>query len=137
MGWAMNAVIFVYTIVLILVCFAAAMLSVAAYAVSRRRALIPQTTFFVCYIVELTSILGLEFVSQNLPYSADTYYEISSPVLRIAMGAGILASLWLMLLDILDVHDRPTQVAPVAVYVVASAVVTLAMPSRFSSRKRS
>lgn len=124
----MNAAIFVYTIALILVCFAAAMLSIAAYAVSRRRALIPQTTFFICYIVELTSILGVEFVSQNLPFSVDTYYEITSPVLRVAMGAGILASLWVMLLDILDVHDRATQVIPVAVFVIASIIVLVAMP---------
>ena len=47
----LNAAIFVYTITLILVCFAAAMLSVAAYAVSHKRSLIPQATFFICYIV--------------------------------------------------------------------------------------
>ena len=124
----MNAAIFVYTIALILVCFAAAMLSIAAYAVSHKRSLIPQATFFICYIVELTSILGVEFVSQNLPFSVDTYYEITSPVLRIAMGTGILASLWIMLLDILDVHDRKTQVVPVVVFVIASIIVLVAMP---------
>ena len=124
----MNAVIFVYTIVLILICFAAAMLSVAAYAVSHKRSLLPQAAFFILYIIEITSILGVEFTSQNLAFDVGTYYEITMPLLRIFVGAGILASLWSMLLDILDVHDRVHQLAPVVIYVIACAVVVWALP---------
>lgn len=124
----MNAVVFVYTIVLILVCFAAAMLSVAAYAVSHKRALIPQATFFAFYIIDICGIFGIEFLNQNIPYSVESYYEIPIPLLRILSGAGVMASLWVMLLDILDVHDKRMQVVPVAVFVFACCVIIWGLP---------
>ena len=88
----MSAFIFVYTIALILVCFAAAMFAVATYTVSRRRACLPQVAFFGTYIVELCSIFFSEWLAQNLPYSSEAYYQISDPVVRIATGAVILHS---------------------------------------------
>lgn len=123
-----NAIVFVYTIVLILVCFAAAMLSIAAYTVSRKRALIPQATFFIFYIIDICGIFGVEFLNQNIPFSVDTYYEIPLPLLRILSGAGVMASLWVMLLDILDVHNKRMQVTPVAIFVVACCIVIWALP---------
>ena len=106
----MHTVIFVYTIVLILVCFAAAMFSLSAYAVSHKRSLIPQAAFFVFYIIDICGIFGIEFLNQNIPFSVDTYYEIPIPLLRILSGTGVMACLWVMLLDILDVHDRRMQI---------------------------
>ena len=87
----MNAVVFVYTIALILICFAAAMLSIAAYAVSHKRALIPQAAFFIFYIIDICGIFGIEFLNQNIPFSVDTYYEIPIPLLRILSGTGVMA----------------------------------------------
>ena len=124
----MNAVVFVYTIVLILICFAAAMLSIAAYAVSHKRALIPQAAFFIFYIIDICGIFGIEFLNQNIPFSVDTYYEIPIPLLRILSGTGVMASLWVMLLDILDVHNRKIQVVPVALFVVACCIVIWGPP---------
>lgn len=124
----MNAVIFAYTIVLILICFAAAMLSISAYAVSHKRSLLPQATFFIFYIVDICTIFGIEFLSQNIPYSVESYYDIPLPFLRIISGTGVLASLWIMLLDILDVHDKRMQIAPIAVFAVACCIVVWGMP---------
>lgn len=124
----MNAVVFVYTIALILICFAAAMLSIAAYAVSHKRALIPQAAFFIFYIIDICGIFGIEFLNQNIPFSVDTYYEIPIPLLRILSGTGVMASLWVMLLDILDVHNRKIQVVPVALFVVACCIVIWGLP---------
>lgn len=124
----MNAIIFIYTIVLILVCFAAAMFSLAAYAVSHKRSLIPQASFFIFYIIEMIGILTVEFVSQNLPFDIGSYYEITIPVVRIFTGTGIMASLWVMLLDILDVHDRKIQTIPVVVFALACIVVVWGLP---------
>ena len=124
----MNAVIFVYTIALILVCFAAAMLSISAYAVSHKRSLIPQAAFFVFYIIDICAIFGIEFLSQNIPYSAESYYEIPVPLLRIISGTGVVASLWIMLLDILDIHDRKIQVVPVAIFALGCCIVVWGLP---------
>lgn len=124
----MGAVIYAYTLVIILVCFAAAMLSIAAYAVSHRKSLLPQVAFFVFYIIEIASILGEEFVSQNVPFSPEMYYEITMPGLRVLTGAGVLYCLWLMLLDILDEHGRIITYAPVVLFIIACAVVLVGLP---------
>jgi DNA-binding CsgD family transcriptional regulator len=126
--WVVNALIFVYTMVLILVCFAAAMLSFAAYTVSHKRSLIPQTSFFVFYIIEMIGILCVEFTTQNLPFDPGSYYEITIPALRILTATGVMASLWIMLLDILDVHDRRMQLVPVALFCVGCCAITWGMP---------
>lgn len=128
MGDGLNIFIFVYSVCILLLCFAAAILSFAAYLVSGRKSFIPQVTFFVFYIIELAGIFGNEWLSQNLPFSADSYYDITTPVLRIITGVGILASLWLMLLRVLDVHDRRVAVIPPVVFAVASAVAAFLMP---------
>ncbi len=124
----MNVVIFVYTIVLILICFAAAMLSVAAYTVSHKRTLIPQATFFAFYIVDICCIFGVEFLNQNLPFSPESYYEIPIPLLRTLSGAGVMASLWIMLLDVLDVHDKRVQALPIVAFVIACGMVVCCLP---------
>lgn len=124
----MNALIFVYTIALILICFAAAMLSFAAYSVSHKRSLLPQVAFFLFYIVDICGIFGVEYLNQNIPYAAEDYYAIPVPLLRILSGTGVIACLWLMLLDILDVHNRKMRVIPIAVFVVACVLVIVGLP---------
>lgn len=104
------------------------MLSVAAYAVSRRKSLLPQAAFYLFYILEISAIFGTEFLSQNIRFSPEGYYDIPSPILRIFAGAAVLHCLWLMLLNILDVHDRRIELAPTIVFVIACAVVLVALP---------
>lgn len=123
-----NIFIFVYSVCILLLCFAAAILSLAAYLVSERKSFIPQVTFFIFYIIELGGIFGNEWLSQNLTFSADSYYEISTPIMRVITGTGILASLWLMLLRVLDVHDRRTAAIPPTIFAIASILVLNLMP---------
>lgn len=124
----LNTVMFIYTVVVILVCFAAAVLSLAAFAVSRRKALIPQVLFFAFYAVELVSIFGEEWLQQNLPVDPSTYYDVGLPILRIILGAAILASLWQMLLNLLDKRSLVLTIVPTAVFVVACLAVVYLMP---------
>ena len=120
---------FVYSVCVMLVFFAASVFSLAAYLVSERKSFIPLVSLFVFYIIELAGIFGNEWLAQNLAFSPENYYEIPSPVLRVITGAGILASLWLMMLRMLDIHDkRPAIALPVA-FVVACAAVLFLMPS--------
>lgn len=102
--------------------------SLSRHTPSRTSALVPQATFFIFYIIDICGIFGIEFLNQNIPFSVDTYYEIPIPLLRILSGGGVMASLWVMLLDILDVHDKRTQVVPVAVFVVACCLVIWGLP---------
>lgn len=75
---------------------------------SRTSALIPQATFFDFYIIDIFGIFGIEFLNQNIPFSADTYYDIPIPLLRILSGAGVMASLWIMLLENITLTRRQT-----------------------------
>ena len=125
----MNVFMFVYSVCIMLVFFAAAIFSLAAYLVSERKSFISQVTLFVFYIVELAGILGNEWLMQNLAFSPENYYEISNPVLRVITGTGIIASLWVMMLRMLDNHDVKTYVALPAVFAVASIAVLVFMPS--------
>ena len=124
----MNVFIFIYSVCIMLVFFAAAILSLAAYLVSERKSFLPQVSLFVFYIIELAGIFGNEWLSQNVAFSGEFYYEISSPVLRVITGTGILASLWLMMLRMLDIHDRSTAIIPPVIYALASILVLTVMP---------
>jgi len=124
----MNVFIFIYSVCIMLVFFAAAILSLAAYLVSERKSFLPQVSLFVFYIIELAGIFGNEWLSQNISFSSEFYYEISFPVLRVITGTGILASLWLMMLRMLDIHDRSTAIIPPAIYALASILVLTVMP---------
>ena len=120
---------FVYSVCVMLVFFAASVFSLAAYLVSERKSFLPQVTLFVFYIVELAGIFGNEWLAQNLEFSPESYYEIPSPILRIVTAAGILASLWVMMLRMLDIHDvRVAAALPVA-FILASIAVLVLMPS--------
>ena len=69
----MNVFMFVYSVCIMLVFFAAAILSLAAYLVSERKSYVPQVTLFVFYIIELAGIFGNEWLAQNLTFSAENY----------------------------------------------------------------
>lgn len=119
---------FIYSVCVMLVFFAAAILSLAAYLVSERKSFIPQVTLFVFYIIELAGIFGNEWLSQNLSFSVGEYYEISTPVLRVITATGIIASLWFMMLRMLDIHSKGTAIALPAAFAAASVLVLVFMP---------
>ena len=125
----MNVFMFIYSVCIMLAFFAAAVLSLAAYLVSERKSFIPQVTLFVFYIIELAGILGNEWLMQNLAFSPENYYEISNPVLRIITGTGMIASVWVFVLRLLDIHDIKIAVALPAVFAVASIAVLMLLPS--------
>ena len=125
----MNVFMFVYSVCIMLAFFAAAIFSLAAYLVSERKSFIPQVTLFVFYIIELAGILGNEWLMQNLAFSPANYYEIPNPVLRVITGTGIIASLWIMVLRLLDIHDVKTGAILPALFAAASVAVLVALPT--------
>lgn len=101
----MSSLIFTYTIVVLCVCLSTASISIAAYIVSRRPKYVPQALFFVAYFVGLTQIFGGEWLLQNVgTVTAANYYEVDEPAFRILIGAVILACLWRIIFDIIDVR---------------------------------
>ena len=124
----LNGVVFAYTIVLIVVCVAAAILSLADFFVCLKRTVLARVGFFVFYILDLVSIFGSEWLVQNIPFDLSEYYAIDSPVMKTLLSAGVLQCLWLMVTHILDEHDWRIQFLPTCVFMAGCAIVVLAMP---------
>ena len=52
----MNTLMFFYTLAILVICIVTAVLSLAAYASSRRRFFIYGSGVFICYAIEMTEI---------------------------------------------------------------------------------
>lgn len=125
----MSSLIFTYTIVVLCVCLSTASISIAAYIVSRRPKYVPQALFFVAYFVELTQIFGGEWLLQNVgTVTAANYYEVDEPAFRILIGAVILACLWRIIFDIIDVRGPRLLVLPTVALCVAQALILVLLP---------
>lgn len=125
----MSSLIFTYTIVVLCVCLSTASISIAAYIVSRRPKYVPQALFYVAYFVELTQIFGGEWLLQNVgTVTAANYYEVDEPAFRILIGAVILACLWRIIFDIIDVRGPRLLVLPTVALCVAQALILVLLP---------
>ena len=92
-------------------------------------AFLPQAGFFAAYFLELSSIFAEEWAGLNVSVvTTDNYYAVSLPVLRIAEGAAILACLWFVVLDIMDMREGRTIAVSTAAFVVLSAIPLVALP---------
>jgi len=114
----LSVVIFTYTIVLIMVCVTAAILSLADFFVSRKQAVLARVGFFVFYILDLVGIFGSEWMVQNVQFNPSAYYAIENPVLKTILSAGVLQCVWLMTTHVLDEHDRRVQLVPTCAYLL-------------------
>ena len=56
----MNTLMFFYTLAILVICIVTAVLSLAAYASSRRRFFIYGSGVFICYAIEMTEIFFFE-----------------------------------------------------------------------------
>lgn len=119
---------FAYTIALILVCACAAFLSLAAYYVSRRRALLARIGFFVFYILDTVGIFGSEWMILSLEQDPSFYYGIESPVLKVLLSTGVLLCYWLIVAHVIDEHDRRALLVPTVAYVALAILVIAVMP---------
>lgn len=124
----MNAFFFTYTIALILMASAAAALALGSYAVSRRNVRLVEAAFFVVYTIELVGIFKSEWLMQNLSIDVVDYYAVETPFARTLESAAILLCLWLIILHYLDERRVAVQLAPIAAYIVASALVIEIFP---------
>lgn len=124
----LNGFFFIYTMFILFACMAAGALAIAAWSVSHKHVCLSQAGFFACYFVELSFIFLNEWLSQNITFPVGEYYEITNPAFRIGISTVMLGSLWLMLLDVLDEHDRRVQAAPAVAFVVACVAVLVLMP---------
>lgn len=125
----MNTIFFFYTLALLLVCIATAMLGLSAWASTRRRLFLYASGVFACYAIETTEIFFFEYISQNKPFPLTDYYEINTPLVRTAVACALQGFIWLMALTMLDKHSKRMFFWPVATFAIANVVVLTAMPS--------
>ena len=125
-GMSMNSVFFFYTLALLIICIVTAVLSVAAYASSRRRVFAYAFGAFTCYAIETIEIFFYEYISQNQAFPARDYYAINMPILRTVVAVVLQACIWLIALDILDKHSKRLFAWPIASFAVVNLLVLVA-----------
>lgn len=124
----MELLFYFYTILIMIVCIAAAAVDFSAFFASHRRSFLFLAAFFVFYFADLALIFEFEYVGQNVPFSLDHFYAINLPIVRTLLAVGSLESLWLLICDFFDARNTLLLVAPAVVFVVASAAVVGLMP---------
>lgn len=72
----MNTLMFFYTLAILLICIVTAVLSLAAYASSRRRFFIYGSGVFICYAIEMTEIFFFEYTLQNESFRPATITQL-------------------------------------------------------------
>ena len=121
----MNTLMFFYTLAILLICIVTAVLSLAAYASSRRRFFIYGSGVFICYATE---IFFFEYTLQNQSFPASDYYSITMPVLRTLVATASQAFIWLIAMDLLDKHSKKQFVIPVATFFLSELLIIVAVP---------
>lgn len=124
----MNSLFFFYTLAILIVCIVSSVLSAAAYASSRRRVFIYSGIAFTCYAIEIVEIFFFEYISQNIAFPAEAYYNIDTPITRTIVATVLNASLWAVCLDILDRHSKKLFFTPVIVFFAANILVIALAP---------
>ena len=124
----MSSLMFFYTLAILVACIITSVLSVAAYASSRRKLFLYGCGVFACYAVEMVEIFYYEYTLQNVAFPASDYYVISMPVLRTAIATLSQGFIWAIMLDILDKHSRKLFIWPLVVFVAASAASLAFLP---------
>ena len=119
----MNTLMFFYTLAILVICIVTAVLSLAAYASSRRRFFIYGSGVFICYAIEMTEIFFFEYTLQNQSFPASDYYSITMPVLRTLVATASQAFIWLIAMDLLDKHSKKQFVIPVATFFLSELLV--------------
>lgn len=102
----MDTLMFFYTLAILVICIVTAVLSLAAYASSRRRFFIYGGGVFICYAIEMTEIFFFEYTLQNESFPASDYYAITMPVMRTLVATASQAFIWLIAMDLLDKHSK-------------------------------
>ncbi len=124
----MSTLMFFYTLAILMVCVVTAVLSLAAYASSRRRIFVYGSGAFLCYALEITEIFFFEYTLQNQTFPAEDYYAITMPILRTLVATAAQAFIWLVALNILDKHSKKLFAWPVGCFVAAEALTLLVLP---------
>ena len=124
----MNTLMFFYTLAILVVCIVTAVLSLAAYASSRRRIFVYGCGAFICYAIEMTEIFFFEYTLQNQTFPASEYYAVTMPTFRTIIATALQACIWLIALDLLDRHSKKLFAIPLGIFAAMEITVLAIMP---------
>lgn len=124
----MSSFFFFYTLFILVVCIVTAVMSLAAYASSRRRIFLYACGLFALYATEMTEIFFDEYLMQNIAFAVEEYYEITMPFQRTLIVTGANACVWLMALDVLDKHSRRLFVVPLVCFLLSNLAILAFVP---------
>lgn len=124
----MGLAFYIYTILVLLISAGSGMISLSAYFVSRKRAFLYATAFFLFYCLDVALIFQFEYVGQNIDFSPEHFYAIDNPFLKIAIAVGTLESILLIVCDYVDERHIAPKVLPPLAFCIACAAIVLLLP---------
>lgn len=120
----MRTVLFYYTLIIMLVSALACALSLAVFTVTRRRGARYACIGFLVYFFDVALTFRTDYVTEHRDPSV---FAINSPIESTLLGAGLIASFWLLILDYLQMPRRIVKY-PIIIFAIWSATALLALP---------
>ena len=124
----METLFYSYTMVIMLVCAAAATASGSSYIVTRNRIYLFVATAFLLYFFDLSFIFQTEYLNHGEAIDANAFYDVQDAYLKAILAAGILESLWLAICEYLGKSNLALRIVPAVVFLVVDFAVAAAMP---------
>ncbi len=122
-------VLFYYTLIILLVSIMASATCLSTYLVSHRKTLAYACIGFLFYFFDVTLVFLDDFMlSAAIDMPAQIYFIGSQPV-SILTGWGLFSAFWLMVCESLDERRRLLRFGPGVVFVMASVLIYLFVPS--------
>lgn len=123
----MESVLFLYTITVMLLCAAAAALSLAACTVSRNALYAALAVLFLAYFFDLSLIFQGEYLHHGTLANLSDYYAISDPVIKTVLFGCVLGAILYITIAFVDGKPAANQwtriVVPVLGYFLACFLV--------------
>lgn len=124
----MEAAFFCYTVLMMLLFAAAAMMALSAYLVSRKRIWPYVSAFFAFYVCDLALIFQYEYFGLNITMTREVFFQIDLAYLKVLLSAGALQSLWMAERVLLDLRSWKSLVLPGLFYIVVQVLTLVAIP---------
>lgn len=112
----MEAFLFIYTILIIILSISASTMSLSYFLISRNKVSFYIVFIFLFYALDFSVILFSNSFEASIAENIKTFYEVSYPAARIIFGGGFLGAIWLTISSYFRLNKKLAYVLPLLSY---------------------
>lgn len=124
----MEITFYFYTILIILLCIAAATCSTCSYLLTRNYLYIPLIGLFVFYFIDLIFIFQNEYFVRGDLLTEEMFYGINFPLIKLFLSAATLECMWTAVCIYIDEKRPPFRFGPVVLFLIVGIGIIYFMP---------